>query len=197
MYKVYGNVFSRAFRVLWMLEEIGEPYEFIKAGPHSPEVLALNPSGKIPILVDGDAVLTDSTAILTYLADKHGALTYPAGTVERAHQDALTHTLLDEFDAVLWTATRHSAVLPEERRVPEVLDSLKWEFGRNLDRLADRFRGPFLQGDRMTIADIICINCLNWAMGAKFPVDDDKLVAYSKSMRSREAFQKVMALNAV
>lgn len=194
MYEVYGNIASRAFRVLWMLEELGEPYEYHDIKPHSEAVRALNPSGKVPIMVDGDAVLTDSTAILTYLADKHGKLTYPAGTVERAQQDALTHTILDEFDAVLWTATRHKFMLPEEHRVPEVSASLKWEFGRNLERLAERFVGPFLQGEQMTIADIIAVHCLNWAYGAKFPMECETLLAYAKAMRTREAFQRVRAL---
>jgi glutathione S-transferase len=195
MYKIYGSVTSRAFRVLWMLEEIGEPYEYIKTGPRSEAVIALNPSGKIPVLVDGDAVITDSTAILTYLADKHAKLTHPAGTVERAHQDALTHAVLDELDAVLWTAARHGFILPEEHRVPDVKPSLKWEFTRNLDRLADRMVGPFLQGEQMTIADIIATHCLNWATGAKFPVENEKMNAYAKSMRDRAAFKRVRALD--
>ena len=193
MYKVYGNVQSRALRVLWMLEEIGEPYEFIDAGPRSDTVMALNPSGKIPVLQDGDAILTDSAAILTYLADKHGKLTFPAGTIKRAHQDALTHTILDEMDAVLWTAARHSFVLPEDQRVAGVKPSLRWEFERNLDRLANRLNGPFLMGDRMTIADILCTHCLNWAHGAKFPVQNETMLAYAKALRDRDAFKRAVA----
>ncbi|TDE35984.1 glutathione S-transferase family protein [Antarcticimicrobium sediminis] len=194
MYKVYGAVQSRAFRVLWMLEEIGQPYEMHDVKPHSAEALALNLSGKIPILVDGDAVLTDSVAIITYLADKHGALTYPAGTVDRALQDALTHTILDEFDAVLWTAARHRSVLPEDRRIPAVDDSLKWEFQRNLDRLGKRFVGPFLQGDKMTLADILCVHCLGWAKSAGFPVENDVMTAYFKDLRKRDAYGRTLAL---
>ncbi len=128
MYTVIGGIRSRALRVLWMLEELGEPYTHIAAAPRSDEVTALNPSGKIPVLLDGDATLTDSTAILTYLADKHGQLTYPAGTIDRARQDGITHFVLDEMDAILWTASRHSFVLPEDLRVPQIKDSLKWEF---------------------------------------------------------------------
>lgn len=194
MYKVYGAVQSRAFRVLWTLEELGQSYELHEIKPHSAEALALNASGKIPILVDGDAVLTDSVAIITYLADKHGQMTYPAGTIERAEQDALTHTILDEMDAVLWTAARHRAFLPEDLRVPGISDSLKWEFERNLERLGKRFAGPFLQGAEMTIADILCVHCLGWAKGAGFPVDNPVLMAYFKELRSRAAYGRVMAL---
>jgi glutathione S-transferase len=194
MYRLYGTVRSRAFRVLWMLEEIGEDYALIEAGPHHPDVLALNLSGKIPVLLDGDAVLSDSTAILTYLADKHGQLTHAAGTIERAHQDALTHTMLDEFDAILWTAARHNMkYLPKEHQLPQIAASSKWEFERNLGRLAARFTGPFLQGDRMTIADIVATHCLNWALAADFPVTDKSMRAYARSMRERDAFKRAFA----
>ncbi|WP_319825328.1 glutathione S-transferase family protein [Thalassovita sp.] len=193
MYQVIGDTQSRAFRVTWMLEELGLPYEQIKVKPQSPEAKAHNPSGKIPVLKEGDTVLTDSTAILTYLADKTGKLTYPAGTVERARQDGLTHMILDELDAVLWTGARHSFVLPEDKRVPVVKDSLKWEFGRNCARLAECLKGPFLMGEKMTIADIIATHCLNWAYSAKFPVEDERLLAYAKAMRGREAFKRAVA----
>lgn len=194
MYKVYGSVKSRAFRVLWMLEEIGEPYEFIQAGPHSEAVLALNPSGKVPVLeVDGVA-LTDSAAILTYLADRHGKLTFPAGTLDRGRQDAMIHRILDEFDAVLWAAARHTFVLPEDRRVPQVKDSLAWEFTRNANRLSDLFEGPFVMGETMTIADILLTHCLNWASNAKITIESRTLLDYAKAMRGREAFTRVLAL---
>lgn len=194
MYKVYGVTPSRTFRVLWMLEELGEPYELVMAPPQSDTIRAVNPSGKVPALQVNDDVVTDSVAILTYLADRHGKFTYPAGSLERARQDALTHTIVDEFDAILWTAARHSFVLPEEHRLPEVKTSLRWEFARNLDRLADRCEGPFLQGDTMTIADIIATHCLNWAISAKFPVENEKMSEYAKSMRARDAFKRVQAL---
>lgn len=194
MYKVYGTVRSRAFRVLWTLEELGQPYELIAASPRSPEALAVNPSGKIPALQVGDDILTDSSAIMTYLADKHGALTFPAGTIDRARQDALMHQVLDEFDAVLWTAARHTATLPEDKRAPDVIETCKWEFERNAARLSDRLVGPFLMGDTMTIADLLTAHCLGWAGSAGFPAVDDKLRGYAKSMRARPSFGKVLAL---
>ncbi|WP_170336843.1 glutathione S-transferase family protein [Ruegeria arenilitoris] len=191
MYKVYGRIQSRASRVIWLLEELGQDYEFINVGPHDPQVLALNPSGKIPVLVDGNTVISDSSAIMTYLADKHGAFTFPAGTEERAAQDSLFHALLDEFDAVLWVAARHGFALPEEKRVPQISDSAKWEFDRNFQRMGDRFKGPFLQGDTMTIADILCIHCMSWAKSAGFPLNSDVLKAYGKEVRNRPAYLKL------
>ena len=109
MYTVIGGTKTRAFRVMWMLEELGQPYDLNPAAPRSDEARKYNPSGKIPALVDGDEVLTDSVAVMTYLADKHGALTAPAGTPARARQDAMTFWLIDEFDAVKEIATKARA----------------------------------------------------------------------------------------
>ena len=81
MYQVVGTIRSRAFRVLWMLEELGEPYEHVPAQPRSEQASEVNPAGKVPTLVDNGVAITDSTAIIQYLADKHGALTFPAGTI--------------------------------------------------------------------------------------------------------------------
>lgn len=189
MYKVIGTTKSRAFRVMWMLEELGESYEHVPCAPRSDEAKEFNPSGKIPALVDGDAVLTDSVAIMTYLGDKHGKLTYPAGSVDRARQDALTFWLIDDFDAILWAAAKHSFIFPEEQRVPQIKDSLKAEFLRAAGTLSDRLDGPYLMGDTMTHADILAVNCINWSIGAGFPRVDDKLGAWAKSIRERPAFK--------
>lgn len=193
MYTVIGPVKSRAMRVLWMLEELGESYQHIPADPRSDAAKTYNPNGKVPALLDGDAVLTDSMAILTYLADKHGRFTAPAGTVARAHQDAVTFWLIDEFDAILWAAAKHSFVLPEENRVPAVKDALKHEFSKSAEQLSDRLQGDFLMGDSLSIPDILACHCLNWAVGAKFPRTDDKLFNYAKNLRDRPAFQRAAA----
>jgi len=196
MYQAIGYALTRAFRMYWALEELGVEYEYINHKPASAEMKAVNPSGKVPALKVGDVLLTDSCAIMTYLADKHGELTYPAGTLERARQDALMHQINDEMDAVLWTAARHTFVLPEDKRVPEVKDSLRWEFERNCERIADALQGEFLMGDKMTVADILLAHCLNWATNAKFNFPRKELLDYRKRMISRPAFQRVLALEA-
>lgn len=190
MYVVVGNAVSRAARVLWMLEELGQPYEHRPEPPRSAAVRALNPSGKIPVLLDGETVVTDSTAILTYLADRHGAFTHAPGTPARARQDAMTFRVLDEIEGALWTAARHSFVLPEERRVPEVKESLRWEYALNLDRLMDEMETPYLAGDAPTVPDIVLAHCGAWARAAKFPDGDDRFAAYLRRMRARPAFAR-------
>ena len=189
MYKVIGAVKTRTLRVLWMLEELGLPYEHNAAAPGSDDAKAMNGTGKVPVLLVDDTPITDSVAIMTYLADKHGALTFPAGTIERAKQDGHTNFLLEEFDAVLWMAGKHSFVLPEELRVPAVKPSLKWEFERSLSRLAERLgKGPFLMGETMTIADILAVHCLGWAIAAKFPIEAPVLRDYFSRLRDRPAY---------
>lgn len=193
MLKVIGSPRSRALRVLWLLEEIGEPYEHVPAGPRSPEVFEVSPLGKVPVLVDGDLVVPDSTAIMTYLADKFGKLTCPAGTPDRARQDAATFFLLDQFDAVLWAASRHSFVLPEEHRVPEIKPSLKWEFERSQAQFAAMLGdGPFVMGAAMTIPDIIAAHCGSWAAAAKFPITDASYQAYLDRLHARPALKRAM-----
>lgn len=193
MYKVIGASTSRTLRVLWMLEELGAPYEHLPVAPRSDEAKAYNPSGKIPAFIDGESVLTDSMAIVTYLADKHGKLTAPAGTVARARQDAMTFWLLDEFDAILWAAAKHSFVLPEDMRMPAVKDVLKQEFTASASRLAAELKGPYLVGSEMSIADILACHCINWSVGAGFPRIDDRLWAYGKNLRNRPAYQAAAA----
>lgn len=194
-YVVFGGARSRAMRVLWMLEELGLEYSVVTAMPRSDEVRALNPTGKIPVLVEDGVAISDSVAIMTYLADKHGALTAAAGTMARAQQDSFVQAVNDEIDAVLWAAARHSFILPEEHRVAGVKESLRWEFARNQTVIADRLsaEGPFVSGADMSLADILLAHCMGWAGSAKFEVTDERLQAHNAMMRERPAFKRALA----
>lgn len=193
MYTVIGTANSRAARVLWMLEELGVPYDHVAAPPRSEGVTQFNPAGKVPVLIDDGTPITDSTAIIQYLSDKHGQLTHPAGTLARARQDSLTQFLLDEFDANLWMAARHSFILPEELRHAAIKNTLRWEFEQSQKTLMQRMSdGAFVMGEMMTVPDIILTHCGNWALSAKFPIVDHRLSAYLTRMRNRPAFRRAM-----
>ncbi|MGV8951629.1 MAG: glutathione S-transferase family protein [Cypionkella sp.] len=194
MLTLVGTPKSRAFRPLWLLEELGLPYSHLPADPQSPEARDHNPTGKVPILIEDGLTLTDSTAILTYLADKHGQFTAKAGTPERAQQDSLTNFLLDELDAPLWVAARHSFVLPPEHRLPAIKDSLRFEFNQSLARLAARLRGPYLMGEAFTLPDIIATHCLRWGAAIKFAIPEPRLADYLARTTARPAFQRTAAL---
>ena len=190
MYTVVGRVRSRAFRVMWALQELGVEYRHIDAGPQSDEAKSYHPYGKIPVLVTGDEALTDSVAIMSYLSDKHGGLGYPAGTIERARLDAMLHYLNEELDAPLWLIARHSAILPEDKRVPGVIPVTKEQVAQNLDGLADRIKGEWLMGEDFTIADILAVHCLGWAFGLEIPVTNEAVKNYGKRARARAGFRQ-------
>ncbi|NRB34506.1 MAG: glutathione S-transferase family protein [Rhodobacteraceae bacterium] len=193
MYTLYGALTTRAFRAAWLLEELGQDYTVVSAYPHSAEIKAVNPRGKVPILVDDDLVITDSTAILTYLTDKHAAFTAAPGTADRARQDAMLHRILDELEGPIWGASKHSFIFPEKLRVPEVATTMGKEFAHNLNGFSDALAGDCLMGDEMTVPDILLVHLMTWALFMKIPVENQTLLAYSKRLRSRPAYAKVSA----
>ncbi len=195
-YTVYGDPKNRTFRVIWMLEELDEPYHVIATAPRSQAAFARNPSGKVPILETEDgAAISDSVAIITYLADHHGALTAAAGTIARARQDAATQFVVDEMEGALWCAAKHSFVLPEDLRVPAVKDACRHDFANAIERLAARLGDrDYLTGDAFTIPDLLAAHCGSWAANAKFAIPADGPVAsYFARIMQRPAYQRAQA----
>lgn len=194
MYTLVGAANNRSLRVYWMLEELGLDYTHIDALPGSDEAKVANGTGKVPTLqIDGHSY-SDSVAIMTYLGDKHGALTFPAGSTDRLIQDGHVNFVLEELDSLLWIAAKNKFINPKEVRVPEVDAALKWEFARSLERLEERLgEGPYLMGETFTLADILAVHCLNWAFVAKFPEANNRIKAYSKSARSRPGYKAAFA----
>jgi len=194
MYKVIGNTNTRTLRVLWAMKEIGLKYEHVQVNAQSVDAKKFNISGKVPTLDANGVNIADSTAIVTYLADKYNQLTFPAGTIERAQQDSFTQFILDELDSILWTAARHSFVLPKEMRVSELKDTLRWEFARSLKILESRMgSGPNVMGEEFTIPDIILTHVGGWARVAKFDIPDGKLRDYFRRQIKRPAY--ISAIN--
>ncbi len=201
MLKVVGSVRSRALRVIWALEELGLDYELIDAAPRSEAALRYNPDGKIPCLVVAEAgaetVVTDSVAIVQYLADAHGAITHPAGTLARAQQDAMTQFACDELDGPLWLAARHSFVLPEANRVPAIKPAARAEFARAIGTLETRLGArEFVTGGTFTVPDLIIGHCAGWAVAAKFDLPAGTVGDYVARLRARPALARAMAAGA-
>ena len=194
MYKVIGNTNTRTLRVLWAMKEIGLKYEHVQVNAQSVDAKKFNISGKVPTLDANGVNIADSTAIVTYLADKYNQLTFPAGTIERAQQDSFTQFILDELDSILWTAARHSFVLPKEMRVSELKDTLRWEFARSLKILESRMgSGPNVMGEEFTIPDIILTHIGGWARVARFDIPDGRLRDYFRRQIKRPAY--ISAIN--
>ncbi|MCB9549308.1 MAG: glutathione S-transferase family protein [Myxococcales bacterium] len=205
MLTVYGLKRSRSTRALWALEEAGLPYDFrrldARAGEHrQPDFLALNPGGKVPVLVDGDFVLSESGAIVTWVAEQVPALGLvpAAGTRARALYDQWLHFALTELEQPLWVAAKHTFVLPEKLRVPAVIPVCAKEFGRAAQVLAQGLGDrPFLLGDAFTMADLVVGHTLAWAVRQQgLPLDAPAVAAYAERLWARPAFARAEAREA-
>jgi len=116
--KLYGFPPTRSIRVLWTLRELDVEFEFVTVDPTkgelgSPEFLAVNPAGKLPALVDGDFVLTESVAIVLYLAEKYpekGLL--PSGLRARAEVNRWLLFSATELEQPIWRIARHTVLYP-------------------------------------------------------------------------------------
>lgn len=187
---VIGPRWTRTSRVLWCLEELGLAYEHQDHPPHSPPVRALNPLNQVPILRNGDDVLTDSVAILQHLADGAGRLTAAPGTVARAKLTARITFLVAELEAPLWMRNRHSYVLPEDMRHPEIFPILDVDF-HLAEKKFVRLLGDaeVFGGEGFTIADIIAASILGWA-DSTVGLTRDPAKAYLARMQARPAFAR-------
>ena len=195
MLKLIGTPQSRAFRVIWLLEELELSYELVPLSPRDKRVFEYNPSGKIPALIDGDDIIIDSVAICQYLADKHQKLTFTAGTIERAKQDSFVAFALDDLETPLWTYGKNIFALPEDLRVPEILPLCKHEFANGLkifeQRLGDN---EYVMGEKFTVADILLVHILTWARVSGFEIEDGPIDRYMKNARKREGYQRARAV---
>ncbi len=201
MLTVYGYPNSRSTRVVWALEEAGVEYEYVYVNlmvgaGRRPDYLTLNAGGKVPTLVDGDFVLSESVAICTYIGDRFPAskLTLPVGSRERARCDQWCCFALSELEQPLWTIGKHTFALPEPQRVLAVLDTARWEFAAAAKVLAAGLgEREFIAGDGFTIADILIAHTLVWARAFKLPLEHENLNAYADRLPTRPAWTRARA----
>jgi glutathione S-transferase len=158
---IYGVARTRAFRALWVAEELGiayahHPVEIGDAGARTPEFLALNPNGRLPVIVDGDFVLPESLAITLYLAKKHslGKL-YPAKLEDEARVWQWSFWAIAEVDRGVNIWSLHAVRLPPAERNTalreEALKVIAAPFQVLDAALAEQ---PYLLGEDFTIADL-------------------------------------------
>jgi len=156
---LYGHPRSRTFRVLWVLAETGLPCEFVQIpaaeAAQDERITRRNPIGKIPVLQDGERVLTESMVIGYYLARKAGSPLLPADLMGECQVLQWTSWVGAEVERPLTLLYQHRVLFPPERRRPELADAAEPELKRPFDALeralADR---PWLLGSEFTLADL-------------------------------------------
>jgi glutathione S-transferase len=178
-----------------MLEVLGLDYrlehvDFSTGANRTPEFLAVNPMAKVPVLVDGDVVLTESAAIALYLADR-----YSSGELAPALDDPARATYLR------WILYAPSVVEPAC-----MAQAAGWEYGPGqagwgrFDDVVATLEGavspgPWLLGDRFTMADVVLGSTLRWMLMFGMLPKNASLVGYVERLDGRESWARATAVN--
>ncbi|MBM3555299.1 MAG: glutathione S-transferase family protein [Alphaproteobacteria bacterium] len=198
MITVYGCPQTRSTRVVWALEEIGAPYDYVyvdlaKGEQKKSPLIDVNPYGAVPALKDDDVALWESAAIVAYLGDKfpHSGITPPADRLAlRGAYLQWAFFAAVEVERHVATIANHTLFLPEAKRAPGVVPLAKEGFERCAATLAQHLANrKFLVGEHFTGVDILTSSILNWARSMKLTTGP-RLDAYAKEMASRPAFQR-------
>lgn len=201
---LWGGGTVRTFRAHWMLHELGLDYEPRLIGSRTGETQTeefrrLNPKEKIPVLVDDALVLSESAAIVTYLADRYGAgtgLTPEPRTEARAHYDEWTSFILMELDAhTLYVMRRHRDLADLYGEAPAAIEAAIAGFQKQV-AVAERTlaNGNHLVGEQFTGVDILLTSCLDWAVAYQVGIPE-RLDAYRRHHQQRPAYRASRELN--
>lgn len=177
MIKVYGIPASRTFRTLWMLEELGLPYEnipthFATGDTRKPEFLAINPNGHIPALVDGDVTMWESMAINLYLAKKYDKGLQPKSLADECHAIKWSFWAMTEVEPHLLSVLMHRMFLPPDQRDPKAADAAIEKLTKPFAVLdAEMAERKYLVGDGYSVADVNVASVLSWVALLKISVD--------------------------
>jgi len=187
---LYHHPYSRASNVVWMLEEVGVPYELrfvdiLKKESKSADLVKLNGMGKIPILTDNDVVMTESAAIGLYLADRYGY-----GRLAPKVDDPLRAPYLR------WSFFAPSVIEPAIMAKREGWQVKEMQAGwgsydsmlQTIDAAIDGRQ--FLLGDTFTMADCVFGGLLRFMISFKTIEPSPALAAYAARLASRPASQR-------
>lgn len=203
MITLYHCMSARSFRPLWALEELGLAYE-LKLLPFPPRLLAKsylneNPLGTIPLMVDGDTRMTESTSICLYLAARHGGTTPLNVRPDEADYGAFLNYLVLGEATLTFPQTlvlRYAHFEPEERRMPQVVDDYaRWFLARLRAVDAAVTAAEYLCAGRFTAADVAVGYALMLAghlgLAGRFP---PRVADYWTRLCSRPAFLRALEI---
>jgi len=190
--KLYEFAPTRSIRARWILQELDADFESVVVnlvtGDHRrPEFLRINPTGRIPVLVDGDQVITESAAIVLYLAEKDPAKRFlPNDVMERAQLYRWLMFAVTELEQPLWRISRHTGIYPEEKRLPAEVHLAQQDFREMAAVLEAHMRGrEFVVGDKVTAADFVTAYTLDWGTRARLLDGFTNLAGYVERMYAR------------
>jgi glutathione S-transferase len=193
--RLYYMPRTRSSRVLWMLEEIGEPYELTEitgAERRSDAHLARHPLGRVPALeLEDGTVMFESAAICLQLADRHpdAGLTAPPGTSERALVYQWVLFAMTELEGPLfrWLAELRDGATqttPSRQRFTDACTALQ----------AALDGADWVAGARFTVADVLCASILSGAHSRELLEPWPELQAYVERAEARPAHARAAAI---
>jgi glutathione S-transferase len=193
---LYHHPFSRAAGVVWPLEELGVPYDLhfvdiMKGAQKAPEVVALNPMGKVPILTDGDLVVTEAAAISLYLADR-----YSLGKLAPAPDDPARAAYLR------WSLFAPSVIEPAVSAKTTGAQFKPSQVGWGtyesvMASMESAIAGrTYVLGDRFSMADCIFGGAVRYLLRFKVLEPTPTFTAYAERLAARPAAQRADARNA-
>jgi glutathione S-transferase len=187
-------------RALLALEEVGadhrlEPVDLMTGQQKSEAYRKLNPTARVPTLVDGDVVLWESNAILVYLADKFPGRLF-AGTTPAERGDVARWMFMNasHLSPALARIFAHTIRLPEDQRIPRVAEESRGEVDRSLGAIELHLKQTgreFLAGS-FGIADLSVAPSLGFAPMLGVSIDGyPSVAAWQARVQSRPSWKKV------
>jgi glutathione S-transferase len=192
---VYRAPATRSLSALWMLEELGVPYRMETVRMQSPDYVAVNPRGWVPMIVDGETRVTETPAICLYLADRYSYGTLAPKLEEAARGPYMSWTV--------WaTAVLEPASALDGHEIPPKRPGA-WHFGfgtleRELEVLREAIgegAGEWLLGAHFSAADVMVGTVVSLRLFTGELPRHDWLVAYAARCEARPAFKRAGDIN--
>lgn len=211
---IYGISASRAVRPLWAAKELGldfrhEHVKYLGGGTRTPDMLALNPNGHIPVLKDerpeGDVVVWESMACTLYLARVHGVADgisiTPATAAEEANALRWAFWAVTEVEKDALTVLMHLLAMPADQRKPDLASAAEKRLLAPLQVLEQHLKSQHARGqahlaaDRFTVADICVASVVGWCKPGRQLMAQLPLVsAWVDACMARPAQQELRSL---